>query len=182
MPATRFEIWRANPQDACDQLLRNDRRGGKMAEVVTFKKYSNRRIYDTEKSAYVTLNQVADYIRAGRRVKIEDAKTKEDVTAFILTQIILEEAKKKNALMPVHLLHLIIRYGDNLMGEFFEKYFYQTFQNFVIHKQAVDVQFQRWLEMGMNISKMAQKSFADMKPFQSMFDPFADEKKEDSEE
>ena len=148
-----------------------------MAEVVVFKKYSNRRIYDTEKSVYVTLSQVADYICAGRRVKVEDANTKEDVTAFILTQIVLEKAKNKNALLPVPLLHLIIRYGDNLMGEFFEKYFYQTFQNYVIHKQAVDSQFQQWLEMGMNISKMAQKSFSEMKPFQSFFDPFADEKK-----
>lgn len=143
-----------------------------MAAVLVFKKYANRRIYDTEKSAYVTLNQVAEYIRAGRQVRIEDAKTKEDVTAFILTQIILEEAKKKNALLPVPILHLIIHYGNNLMGEFFEKYFYQTFQNFLTHKQAMDAQFQHWLEMGMNLSKMAQDSFTDMKSFQSFINTF----------
>lgn len=153
-----------------------------MAAEVVFKKYANRRIYDTEKSAYVTLNEVADYIRAGRRVRIEDAKTGEDVTDFILTQIVLEQARNKNALLPVPLLHLIIKYGDNLLGEFFEKYFYQTFQNYVMHKKAVDAQFQQWLDMGMNLSKMARDSLTDMKPFPSFFDPFLKETKKESEE
>jgi polyhydroxyalkanoate synthesis repressor PhaR len=147
-----------------------------MAELV-LKKYPNRRIYDSEKSTYITLNEVADYIRRGRQVKIEDAKTGEDVTAFILTQVILEEAKKKNALLPVPLLHLIIRYGDNVLGEFFDKYFYQTFQNFLVHKSAMDEQFQQWLEMGMNISKMAREGFPGMKPFQSFYS-FGEDKKE----
>lgn len=150
-----------------------------MATVVVLKKYANRRLYDTEKSAYVTLSQITEYIRQGREVRIEDAKTKEDVTAFILTQIILEEAKNKNALLPVPLLLLIIRYGDNLLGEFFEKYFYQTFQNFVMHNQTMDKQFQQWLDMGMNMSKMAQQNFSDMKPFQSFFDAFGDKKKDE---
>lgn len=153
-----------------------------MAAELIFKKYANRRIYDTEKSEYVTLNQVAENIRSGRHVRIEDAKTKEDVTAFILTQIILEEAKKKNALLPVHLLHIIIRYGDNLLGEFFEKYFHQVFQNYLDHKKTVDNHFQQWLEMGMNISKMAQKSFTGMEPFSSMFDPFSPDKKDTEKE
>lgn len=149
-----------------------------MAEMLILKKYANRRIYDTEKSVYVTLNEVAAYIRNGRMVKIEDAKTKEDVTAFILTQIVLEEARKKNALLPVPLLHLIIRYGDNLLSEFFEKYFYQTFQNFVSHKEAMDSQFKQWLEMGMNMTRMAQESFAGSPPFQTFFSAFAGKKKE----
>ena len=142
-----------------------------MPEGVVLKKYANRRLYDTEKSVYVTLNQVADYIRDGRSVSIIDAKTKEDVTAFILTQIVLEEAKNKNALLPVPLLHLIIRYGDNLLGEFFEKYLHQIFQNFVTHKQAMDGQFQQWIEMGLDMSQAAQKSFSGINPFQSFFDP-----------
>ncbi len=144
-----------------------------MDNVVVLKKYANRRIYDTEKSAYVTLAEVADYIRNGRQVKIHDAKTKDDVTAFILTQIILEEAKKKNALLPVPLLHMIIRYGDNLMGEFFEKYFSQTFQNFLAHKKAMDTHFKQWLEMGMHLSKITREQFKESNPFQPFFDPFS---------
>lgn len=144
-----------------------------MSETLLIKKYANRRLYNTEKSAYVTLNELADCIRQGRMVQIVDAKTKEDVTDYILTQIVLEQAKHKNTLLPVPVLHMIIRYGDNLMGEFFDKYFYQTFQNFVSHKQAVDSQFQQWLEMGMNMSKVARKSFSDINPFQSFMDPLA---------
>lgn len=141
-----------------------------MPRTVILKKYANRRLYDTEKSVYVTLNKVADYIRDGHNVKIIDAKSREDVTAFTLTQIILEEAKNKNALLPVPMLHLIIQYGDNLLGEFFEKYLYQIFQNFVAHKQAMDGQFQHWIEMGLNMSQAAHKSFSELNPFQSFFD------------
>ena len=74
-----------------------------MTDKITLKKYANRRLYDTEKSQYVTLNQVADRIRDGQQVEVLDAKTKEDVTAFILTQILLEEAKSKNVLLPAPL-------------------------------------------------------------------------------
>lgn len=153
-----------------------------MSEAVILKKYANRRLYDTEKSAYVTLNEVADYIRQGRQVQIFDAKSQEDVTAFILTQIVLEQAKNKNALLPDTVLHMIIRYGDNLLGEFFEKYFMQTFQNFVMHKQAVDKQFQQWLKMGMNMSKSAQQSFTNINPLQPFFNAFENSTKKDDED
>ena len=152
-----------------------------MENTVIIKKYANRRLYDTEKSVYVTLAQLADYIHEGRMVQIIDAKTKEDVTDFILTQIVLEQAKNKKSLLPAPVLHMIIRYGDNLLGEFFEKYFFQIFQNFVAHKQAVDTQFQKWLEMGMNRSQAAQKGFPEMNPFHSFFDSFGNGTKKDDE-
>lgn len=152
-----------------------------MPEPVVLKKYANRRLYDTEKSAYVTLSQVADYIKRGRQVSIFDAKSKEDVTAFILTQIVLEEAKNKNALLPVPMLHMIIRYGDNLLAEFFEKYFYQIFHNFVSHKQTMDNQFQQWVEMGFNMSDAAQKGLARINPFQSFLDTFSLTKHKDAD-
>ena len=144
-----------------------------MPDIVKLKKYANRRLYDTEKSEYVTLNQVADLIRQGRRVEILDAKTREDVTAFILTQIILEEAKNKNFLLPIPVLHLIIQYGDNVLGEFFEKYLQQMIQTYLAHKQAMDEQFNKWLEMGLDFSNMAQKTMAGLTPFKSFFDQFS---------
>ncbi|MCG6972221.1 MAG: transcriptional regulator [Desulfobacterales bacterium] len=144
-----------------------------MPDIVKLKKYANRRLYDTEKSEYVTLNQVADLIRQGRRVEILDAKTREDVTAFILTQIILEEAKNKNFLLPIPVLHLIIQYGDNVLGEFFEKYLQQMIQTYLAHKQAMDEQFNKWLEMGLDFSDMAQKTMAGLTPFKSFFDQFS---------
>lgn len=153
-----------------------------MANTVKLKKYANRRLYDTEKSAYVTLNQVADIIRQGRQVEVVDAKTKEDVTAFILTQIILEEAKNKNFLLPIPLLHIIIQYGDNVLVEFFETYLQQMIETYMAHKSAVDDQFKQWLDLGSDFSNLAQKTMAGMTPFKSFFDQFAySSKKEDKD-
>jgi polyhydroxyalkanoate synthesis repressor PhaR len=75
-----------------------------------FKKYANRRLYSMSDSKYVTLSDVSELICKGHEVRVIDAKTKVDVTAFILTQIILERAKNKNTLLPLPLLHFIIRY------------------------------------------------------------------------
>ena len=144
-----------------------------MPNRVKLKKYANRRLYDTEKSTYVTLNQVADLIRQGRQVEVVDVKTKEDVTAFILTQIILEEAKNKKFLLPIPVLHLIIQYGDNILGDFFEKYLQQMITTYVAHKNAADEPFKKWLEMGLDYSTMAQKTMTDFTPFKSFFDQFS---------
>ena len=144
-----------------------------MPNKVKLKKYANRRLYDMEKSAYVTLNQVADLIRKGRQVEVADAKTNEDVTAFILTQIILEEAKNKKFLLPIPVLHLIIQFGDNILGDFFEKYLQQMITTYVAHKNAVDEPFKKWLEMGLDYSTMAQKTMTGFAPFQSFFDQFS---------
>ncbi len=144
-----------------------------MPNKVKLKKYANRRLYDMEKSAYVTLNQVADLIRQGRQVEVADAKTNEDVTAFILTQIILEEAKNKKFLLPIPVLHLIIQFGDNILGDFFEKYLQQMITTYVAHKNAVDEPFKKWLEMGLDYSTMAQKTMTGFAPFQSFFDQFS---------
>ena len=123
-------------------------------------------------------------IKAGDEVAVHDAKTQEDVTAFILTQIILEEARKKNALLPVELLHLIIRYGENVLQEFFNKYLQQIITNYLEFKKAVDEQFSKWLDMGIDYSDMAQKTLTGLTPFNSFFNQFAKkpgepEKKED---
>jgi polyhydroxyalkanoate synthesis repressor PhaR len=140
-----------------------------MAEKVLLKKYANRRLYDTEKSAYVTLSQVAELIKAGREVEVTDADTKEDVTAFILTQIVFEEAKRKTVLLPISLLYLIIRYGETVLSEFFDKYLEQTLQNYFTYKSAVDEQFRKWLDLGMDFSTLTQKSMGSLNPFVDLF-------------
>ena len=149
-----------------------------MAEKILLKKYANRRLYDTEKSRYVTLTHVAHMIKEGRQVEVIDAKTMEDVTAFILTQIILEMAKNENVLLPVPLLHLIIQYGENVLEEFFDKYLQQTIENYLTYKGSVDEQFRKWLDMGADLSGMAQGTMTGLTPFQSFFDPFSSSKAE----
>lgn len=131
-----------------------------MSDPLILKKYSNRRLYDTRNSRYVTLEDVAGMIRSGEQVQIQDATTKEDVSAFILTQIVLEVAKRKNSLLPVPVLHLIIRYGDNALGEFFDKYFHKTIQNYLETKKAFDDQFGQWLDMGLDVSRRMPEMMA----------------------
>jgi len=153
-----------------------------MEEKILLKKYANRRLYDTGQSKYVTLNEVAAQIRNGRQVEVRDAKTKEDVTAFILTQIILEEAKRENILLPAPLLHTIIQYGDNALLEFFDKHLEQTINAYLAYKSSVDEQFKQWLGMGVDISRMTQEGMTKLNPLQSMFEGFADRPEPDEGE
>lgn len=140
-----------------------------MNETVVLKKYASRRLYNPENSSYVTLNQVSDIIREGKDVQVLDAKTGEDVTAFILTQIVLEEARNKNALLPSSLLHLIIRSGSTVLQEFFEKHLQDAINSYLQLKQVLDSQFSKWLNMGMNYSDMAHTAMKGMSSFQDMF-------------
>ena len=143
-----------------------------MADSVVIKKYNNRRLYDTEKNAYVTLAALAGMIKEGRQIEVVDAQTKEDVTAFTLTQIILEEAKKKNFLLPVPLLHLMIQFGETVLSEFFEKYLQQVVKNYLAYKSSVDTQFSQWLDLGAQLSQQTQQAAPPFSPFASMFELF----------
>jgi polyhydroxyalkanoate synthesis repressor PhaR len=143
-----------------------------MTATVTIKKYANRRLYDTEKSIYVTLAEVAQMIRKGRQVQVVDAKTNEDVTAFTLTQIILEEAKNSNTLLPPELLHIIIQYGDNLLSEFFGEYLQKIVANYLSMKSNFEAQYRQWIDLGMKLSDPAKQASREMPPFHSFFSQF----------
>ena len=81
---------------------------------VTIKKYANRRLYDTESSCYVTLEHLARMVRDGRDFEVLDAKTGEDITHQVLTQIIVEEG---STMLPVNFLRqLISLYGNSMQG------------------------------------------------------------------
>ncbi len=88
-----------------------------MGETRVVKRYANRKLYDTQRSRYVTLEQIADMIRGGEDVKIVDNNTKEDLTAITLTQIIFEE-EKKQSFLPLSALRNIIQSGANNMSQF----------------------------------------------------------------
>jgi polyhydroxyalkanoate synthesis repressor PhaR len=153
-----------------------------MTKKVLIKKYANRRLYDTDKSEYVTLNQVSDLIRGGKVVTVVDVKTGEDVTAFILTQIVVEEAKTKNILLPAPLLHVIIQYGDNILKEFFEKYLMKTIDNYLIYKNEMDAQFRKWLDLSTDLSAKAKEAMENLSPFRSPFTPFSSSDKNPKDE
>ncbi len=84
---------------------------------VTIKKYANRRLYNTETSSYITLDHLAAMTREGRDFKVVDAKTEEDITHNILTQIIMEEESRGQTMLPVNFLRqLISMYGDSMQA------------------------------------------------------------------
>ena len=143
-----------------------------MAQPLKLKKYANRRLYDTEKSTYVTLTEVAAVIRQGREIQVADARTDEDVTAFVLTQIMMEETRKNNALLPNPLLHLAIRYGDNLLVEFFENYLHQIIKLYLFQKQQFENQFAQWLEIGKGLTNQPSKAMIESSPLNSFFELF----------
>ena len=143
-----------------------------MDNKLLLKKYTNRRLYDTEKSIYVTLDYVTTIIREGRQIQVVDAKTGEDVTASILTQIVLEEARKKHFLLPNPLLYLIIQYGENVLSEFFEKYLEHTIKNYLLFRGFADDQYKKWLDVSANYSQANPQTFNSLAPFKSLFDIF----------
>ena len=85
--------------------------------TVIVKKYANRRLYNTETSSYITLDHLAAMTREGRDFKVIDAKSEEDITHNILTQIIMEEENRGQTMLPVSFLRqLISLYGDSMQA------------------------------------------------------------------
>lgn len=140
-----------------------------MQDRLLLKKYPNRRLYNTEASTYVTLKDVADLIREGRQVVVVDAKTEEDVTPFILVQVLMEKIKKNSQMLPSSLLHLIIRFGDDTLSEYFDKYLEHSISSYLNYKKIMDEQFRLCMELGMDFSKKAGTPFSGLDMMNSMF-------------
>jgi len=86
-------------------------------EPTIIKKYANRRLYNTGTSTYVTLEDLADMVKAGEDFVVYDAKTSEDITRSVLTQIIFEQENKGQNLLPITFLRQLIRfYGDSIQN------------------------------------------------------------------
>lgn len=88
-----------------------------MSEPRVIKRYANRKLYDTERSRYVTLNQIANMVRAGQDLRIVDNTTKEDLTSVTLAQIIFEQEKKQNAFPPLGTMKNIIQTSGASLSE-----------------------------------------------------------------
>ena len=80
---------------------------------IVIKKYENRRLYDTSNSRYINLEEVAEMVRKGGEVQVVDAKTNEDLTRTVLTQIIVEETKGRELGLPLELLRQLVLASDS---------------------------------------------------------------------
>ena len=104
--------------------------GGDGADSVIIKKYANRRLYNTATSSYVTLDHLSQMVKEGTDFTVRDAKTGEDITHQVLTQIIVEEEAKGQNLLPIGFLRRLIRlYGDSMQA-FVPRYLELTMENF----------------------------------------------------
>ena len=83
--------------------------------VRLIKRYGSRKLYDTEESRYVSLEQIAEWVREGQEIKVVDNRSQDDVTAQTLTQVILDEGKRGSSL-PTEMLHQLIRQGGDVVS------------------------------------------------------------------
>jgi polyhydroxyalkanoate synthesis repressor PhaR len=80
------------------------------------KRYESRKLYDTEESRYVSLDEIATWVRTGQEVRVVDNATNNDVTSQTLTQIILDEGRKGTSFLPSELLHDLVRIGERAVS------------------------------------------------------------------
>jgi polyhydroxyalkanoate synthesis repressor PhaR len=107
------------------------------ATPTVIKKYGNRRLYDTTGSRYVNLDDLAAMVRAGKDVRVVDAKTGNDLTRVTLTQIITEDAKDKPTGLPLELLRQLIVASDEVRQEFLMWYLRSAFETYEKLQDAV---------------------------------------------
>jgi polyhydroxyalkanoate synthesis repressor PhaR len=111
--------------------------GGK----VTIKKYANRRLYDTESSSYITLDRLAEMVREGREFEVVDAKTGDDITRQVLTQIIVDEEARGSTMLPVNFLKQLIGLYGNSMQAVVPQYLDAAMDAFKRNQQALGQAF-----------------------------------------
>jgi polyhydroxyalkanoate synthesis repressor PhaR len=141
---------------------------------VIVKKYANRRLYNTESSSYITLDNLAEMVRNDRDFVVYDAKSGEDITRSVLTQIIVEEEGKGKAMLPTNFLRQLIGfYGDN-MQSVVPRYLEQAMSSFAKQQETMRAAMQKtaaaFLPPGME--DVGRKNMAMMERAMTLFTPF----------
>ncbi len=141
---------------------------------VVVKKYANRRLYNTESSSYITLDNLADMVRAGRDFVVYDARTSDDITRSVLTQIIVEEESKGRALLPTTFLRQLIGFYGDSVGGMVPRYLEHTMA--VIARQQEQMREAMQHTMGSllppGLDEMRRQNIAMMERAMGLFSPF----------
>lgn len=143
---------------------------------IVIKKYANRRLYNTEKSSYVTLDDLAQMVRDGQDFEVKDAKSGTDITRSVLTQIIFEEESKGQNLLPIKFLRQLIGfYGDSLEG-FVPGYLEESMESFSRNQDQLREQVHSTISanpMMMDFESLTRGNMEWMENAVKMFSPFA---------
>jgi polyhydroxyalkanoate synthesis repressor PhaR len=139
------------------------------AKKLEIKKYPNRRYYDATHSRHLTLEEISAFVQQGYDLAVTDAKTGADITAQVLTQIILELETAKLDSFPVPLLLRLIRMNDQLVKDFIEKYFNQALGSFLHYQHQLEEQVRRTHGLPAALPSVSAWTKAVLGPFASAF-------------
>ncbi|MGH6870739.1 MAG: polyhydroxyalkanoate synthesis repressor PhaR [Rhizomicrobium sp.] len=141
---------------------------------VVIKKYANRRLYNTETSSYVTLDHLAAMVKEGTEFEVHDARSGEDITRSVLTQIIFEEEAKGQNLLPIQFLRRLIRfYGDSLQA-FVPGYLDMSMESFSKNQEAMKHRVAEAFGGGTTaLENLTRQNFAMFERAMKMWTPFA---------
>ncbi len=141
---------------------------------VVVKKYANRRLYNTESSSYITLDTLADMVRIGRDFVVYDAKTGDDITRGVLTQIIVEEEGKGRALLPTGFLRQLIGFYGDSMQTLVPKYLENAMTNFARQQEQMRKAMQQTMGnfFPFGMEEVSRQNLAMMERAMSLFTPF----------
>jgi polyhydroxyalkanoate synthesis repressor PhaR len=150
----------------------------KRDEPTVIKKYANRRLYDTGRSSYVTLDDLCEMVKEGHEFVVYDAKSGDDLTRQVLTQIIVDQESKEGGqnLLPIGFLRQLIGfYGDNL-GSLVPNYLDHSIQAFTKNQENLRQQINKSIEgifpMAGNLEEMNKQNMAMLENTMRMFSPF----------
>lgn len=149
---------------------------GTDSPVITIKKYANRRLYNTATSSYVTLEHLAQMVKEGVDFVVLDAKTNEDLTRQVLTQIIIEEEAKGENLLPIKFLRQMIGlYGHGMQG-LVPRYLDLSMESFSRNQQQIrsymEETFSGLFPFGDKLNEMGKRNMAMFEDAMKMFSPF----------
>jgi polyhydroxyalkanoate synthesis repressor PhaR len=143
---------------------------------IIIKKYANRRLYNTESSSYITLDTLAAMVRDGRDFVVYDAKTNEDITRSVLTQIIVEEESKVGrAMLPTAFLRQLIGFYGDQMQTLVPRYLEQAMASFARQQEQLRSTMQQTMENFFpfgNMEEIGRQNIAMMERAMSLFSPF----------
>jgi len=161
-----------------DPALKESDAGTSQVPPVVVKKYANRRLYNTESSSYITLENLADMVRAGRDFVVYDAKTGDDITRGVLTQIIVEEEGKGHNMLPTNFLRQLIGFYGGAMQGVVPGYLDQAMKAFTQHQEQMQATMKKTVgsmsslfPFG-NMEEINRQNMAMIERAWSMFTPF----------
>ena len=140
------------------------------------RKYANRRLYDPSESRHLTLDEVRELVVAGEKVRVEDAKTGEDLTRSILLQIIVEREEAGRPLLSAELLEQLIRFYGGAMQDFLSTYLERSVGAFVDQQQSFQEQVLTMMKDTplSTVSQLAEQNLATWKELQQRMFGMAD--------